>query len=334
MPEIRDKRRAAFSMEPGLATTIFDAGQMLRLHDHLDFSQEQVDVEGQRDVSDVEILVTGWGAEPIAAPELDRMPALRAIFHSGGTVRPFLTREVWDRGILVTTASAANALPVAEFTLASILFAGKDVFTISRQYSANSAIDLSEHRFAGLGNYRQTVGIVGASQIGRRVVELLRPFDVTILLSDPYLDPTEAAALGVTAVTLHELFRRSTVVSLHAPLIPSTRGMVTAELLDSMVPGATLINTARGGLIDQDALVRVLQAERIHAVLDVTEPEPLPAGHPLWHLPNVVLTPHLAGARGNELHRLGESVVREAKASTSGLPPARPFSLSDLEKSA
>ena len=164
------------------------------------------------------------------------MPALTAILHSGGSVRGFLSREVWDRGILVTTASAANALPVAEFTLAAILFAGKDVLAVAEDYARDPGIDRDGGRFATIGNYRRTVGIVGASQIGRRVIELLRPFDFTVLVFDPYLDADEAAALGVTSVSLEELFRRSDIVSLHAPLLPGTVGMVSAELLASIHP--------------------------------------------------------------------------------------------------
>ena len=323
MSAAREKRRAAFLMEPGLKEKLFDADQWARLNQHLHFG-----------LPDVEVLITGWGAEKLSAVELDHMPSLKAIFHSGGTVKPILPREVWNRGVLVTTASAANALPVAEFTLASILFAGKAVPSIVREYARTPDIDLQDTRFASLGNYRKTIGIVGASQIGRRVIDLLQPFDFAVLVSDPYLDPAEAQSLGVTPVPLAELFRLSDIVSLHAPLLASTTGMISAELLESMRPGATLINTARGGLLDQDALVCLLAEGRITALLDVTEPEPLPADHPLRTLPNVTLTPHLAGARGNELHRLGESVVREVEAFATGHPPLKPFTLGDLEKSA
>ena len=116
-------------MDAGLDARIFDSSQRERLAHHLHFEN------GKWDAPDVEVLITGWGAAPVGPAELDRMPALRAIFHSGGTVRSMLSREVWDRGILVTTASAANALPVAEFTLASILFTGKDVLAVAADYA-------------------------------------------------------------------------------------------------------------------------------------------------------------------------------------------------------
>ena len=140
--------------------------------------------------------------------------------------------------------------------------------------------------------------------------------------------------MGATSVSLEELFRRSDIVSLHAPLLPSTVGMVSEGLLASMAPGSTLINTARAGLVDQEALARQLGERRITAVLDVTDPEPLPHDHPLRGLPNVLLTPHLAGAQGNELRRLGESVVREVEALAAGRPAEHPLGIADLEKSA
>ncbi|WP_344057337.1 hydroxyacid dehydrogenase [Microbacterium pumilum] len=321
------KRRAAVSMDEGLPTKLFDHSQRERLARHLTFFDNW-------DARYIEVLITGWGAANIGPDELDRMPALRVIHHSGGTVRGFLSREVWDRGILVTTSSAANALPVAEFTLATILFAGKDVLAVADDYARDPWIAREGERFASIGNYNRTVGIVGASQIGRRVIELLRQFDCTILVFDPYLNEADAAALGVTTVSLQELFRSSDIVSVHAPLLPQTVGMISAELLASMKRGATFINTARAGLVDQPALVRLLEQGRLKAVLDVTDPEPLPPDHPLRGLPNVLLTPHLAGAQGNELRRLGESVVREVEALAAGKPPLHPFGPDDLEKSA
>ena len=163
-------------MDDGLHAKLFDHAQRERLARHLNFFDTW-------DARDIEVLITGWGAANIGPAELDRMPALRAIHHSGGTVRGFLSPEVWDRGILVTTSGAANALPVAEFTVASILYAGKDVFAVADEYAREPGLGWGAERFATIGNYGRTVGIVGASQIGRRVIELLRPFD----LLDPRL---------------------------------------------------------------------------------------------------------------------------------------------------
>ena len=181
--------------------------------------------------------------------------------------------------------------------------------------------------------HRRSVGLVGASRIGRRVISLLRPFDLEVLVSDPYLKPGEAAGLGaqlVELVELDDLARRSDIVSLRAPEIASTYRMINARRLSRMRDGATLLNTARGALVDTGALVAELRTGRIQAILDVTDPEPLAPDSPLYTLPNVVLTPHLAGAAGNELYRLGSWAFEELARWAAGEPFLSPVRLSDL----
>jgi phosphoglycerate dehydrogenase-like enzyme len=186
--------------------------------------------------------------------------------------------------------------------------------------------------FPTVGNFGKTVGIVGASRIGRRVIELLRPFQLDVLVSDPYLDADAARRLGVDRRELDELLAASDVVSLHAPALPSTRHMIDARRLALLRDGATLINTARGSLVDQDALVAELASGRIDAVLDVTEPEVLPPDSPLYELPNVVLTPHIAGALGVELRRLGDAAIDEIERYAAGEPFAHQVTAGDLDR--
>ncbi|MGO4431580.1 NAD(P)-dependent oxidoreductase, partial [Streptomyces sp. MCAF7] len=118
---------------------------------------------------------------------------------------------------------------------------------------------------------------LSASLTGRRVIELLRPFDYEVLLHDPYVTEADATTLGVQLVELPDLFAHSDLLSIHTPLLPATRGLASRELLGSMRPGAALINTSRGAVVDQDALTDVVRAGRIRAVLDVTDPDVLPA---------------------------------------------------------
>ncbi|MCZ2264604.1 NAD(P)-dependent oxidoreductase, partial [Isoptericola sp. QY 916] len=168
---------------------------------------------------------------------------------------------------------------------------------------------------------RYTVGIVGASLVGRRVVELLGPFDLDVLLYSPELAPGPVPGLpGARAACLDEVAARADVLSLHQPLTPETAGQVDARVLGLMPDGATLVNTARGGVVDGEALLAELRTGRIDAVLDVTDPEPPPPDSELWSLPNVVLTPHLAGSTGTELRRIGDSVVAEVERFARGLP--------------
>ncbi|MFE5482174.1 hydroxyacid dehydrogenase [Streptomyces sp. NPDC056527] len=285
-------------------------------------------------LAEAEVLLTCWGAPPLTAAVLDRAPRLRAVVHAAGSVKHHITDACWERGLAVTSAAAANALPVAEYTLAAILFAGKRILPSALRYGAVRADDAWTAESAVWGNYRRTIGLIGASRIGRRVIDLLRPFDFEVLLYDPYMEPAEARALGVELVDLDALCARSSIVSIHAPQLPATYRMIGAPQLAAMPDGATLINTARGSLIDESALLPHLRRGRLHAVLDVTDPELPPPDSPLWALPNVLLTPHVAGSLGNELHRMADQALEEVARYGLGQPFADPVRPSDLMRSA
>lgn len=283
-------------------------------------------------LAEAEILLTGWGVPAIDASALDLMPRLRAIVHAGGTVKTFLDAEVFARDIHVSTAADANAVPVAEFTLAAIVFAAKRAGVFAHRYHALPTKRRDELGVTGVGANGIVVGVIGASRIGRRVIDLLAHLDVHVLLADPYVEPVDAAALGVELVDVDALVRRADVVTLHAPEGPSTRRLIDRRRLGLMRDGATLVNTARGSLVDTDALVPEVVSGRLQAVLDVTLPEPLPAGSPLFGLPNVLLTPHIAGAMGNEVPRLAEVAVSEIERLAAGLPLLHPVRGEDLTR--
>ncbi len=298
--------------------------------DHLDRLQRAVDLVSReplrsltalgRELSAVEVLITSWGCPPVGPELVEQMPKLRLIAHLAGSVKGFLDDAVWRRGVLVTNAVAANAVPVAEYTLAAILFANKKVVQLNRIYG-----EVRENRAPwtreapDVGNYRKTVGIVGASHVGHLVIRHLRQFDLTVLLYDPYVPPLAAREMQVSKVTLSELLSRSDVVSLHAPLLPETRHMLGARELKLMKDGATLINTARGALVDPAALEAELARGRLFAFLDTTEPEMLPPESPLYTLPNVFLTPHIAGSLGREAERLADYIVAEVERFSRGV---------------
>ncbi|WP_406862587.1 hydroxyacid dehydrogenase [Streptomyces sp. HUAS MG47] len=281
-----------------------------------------------------EVLLTCWGVPPLTAGVLDRAPRLRAVVHAAGSVKHHVTDACWDRGLAVTSAAAANALPVAEYTLAAILLAGKRALHTAHRYAQVRGPQDWLAESAGWGNYRRTVGLVGASRIGRRVIKLLRPFDFEVLLHDPYVTPGEAAALGVEATGLDELCARSSVVSVHAPQLPATHRMIDARRLALIPDGGTLINTSRGSLVDEEALLPHLTSGRLHAVLDVTDPDVPPPGSPLYELPNVLLTPHIAGSLGNELHRMADRALDEVARYGRGEPFAEAVRPGDLTRSA
>ncbi len=267
-----------------------------------------------------EVLLTGWGCPMIDGTVLARAPKLRAVIHAAGTVRPILDPACWDRKLVVSSAAAANAVPVAEYTLAAILMANKGVFTMARRYADERHMRLWSRDYPNVGNLDKRIGLIGASFVGRCVIELLRPFDFEVAVSDPHLSADEARTLGVEKMELDALLGWSDLVSLHAPLLPSTTGMLDAARLALMRDGATLVNTARGGLVDTAALEAELVSGRINAVIDTTEPEQLPAESPLYSLPNVFLTPHVAGALGHETRRLMNHALDELERYVNGEP--------------
>jgi len=278
-------------------------------------------------LADVDVLLTGWGCPRIGPEVLDAAPNLRAILHAAGSVKALVDPSAFERGIQVSSAATANAQPVAEFTVAAIVLAGKRAFRLAAQYRLERR---KSDQQAMPGSYGTTVGLLGASRIARMVAERLRTFDLNVLISDPYLNEAEAAGLGAELVDNDTLFSRSDILSVHAPLIPETVGLVDARLLGLLRDGSVLINTARGKIIDSEALERECVSGRIDAILDVTDPEPLPPDSPLLDLPNVFVTPHVAGAVGNEIARLGELAVSELERLAAGEPLQHAINSSDI----
>jgi len=205
-------------------------------------------------------------------------------------VRYLVTDAFWARGIQLSSAWAANAVPVSEYTLAMILFGLKSGW----QHALACRAQHSFVRLPAAGAFGSTVGLVSLGMVGRMVLERLKPFAVHVLAYDPYVGAIEAAALGVELVALDELFRRSDVVSLHTPWLAETVGLITGAHLASMKPYATFINSARGAVVREDEMIAVLQARPdLCAVIDVTYPhEPPLADSLLYSLPNVADPAH------------------------------------------
>jgi phosphoglycerate dehydrogenase-like enzyme len=332
---VTQRPTALFAMHASHLPMIFPEDAIARLRRLVDLDEtlvaerfDSADVRAR--LRNVEILVTGWGCPPIDAAVLDTAPRLRAILHAAGSVKGHVAPECWERGLLVSSAADANAVPVAELALAMILLAGKNVIGLRERYRRERTFTIGAIQ-PGIGNFRRRVGVVGASRIGRQVMRLLEPFDMTVSLSDPYVSAPPA---GVRLLALDDLLRESDVVSLHAPATPETHHLLDRRRLGLIPDGGVLVNTARGSLIDTDALVGELATGRISAILDVTDPEPLPADSPLYELPNVFLTPHIAGSHGNELGRLGQTVVAELERLVAGVPLAHRILPEDLDRAA
>ncbi|MBF8191715.1 hydroxyacid dehydrogenase [Nonomuraea sp. K274] len=299
---------------PSLVDRFFTPELVSRLRRHVEIDPELVltAYEGP-ELARAEILITGWGAPMLDTRALAAAPNLRYVVHTAGTVKWIASPEVYARGIQVSSQAAANAVPVAEYTLAMILLANKRVWELSRTYTESRRAPSVETIWDAGGNAGRTVGVIGASAVGRKLLDLLRPFELHALLYDPTL--ASAEGLNAELVELPELMSRSDVVTIHAPELPQTRHLVGADEIALMRPGATLINTARPSLVDQDALTKAVRGGRVHAVLDVAEPD-----EELFALPGVLLTPHVAGSVGTELHRLAANAVAEVANIAAGLP--------------
>ena len=252
---------------------------------------------------ETEVIFSTWGMPVFTEAEIQAsLPSLKAVFYGAGTVQQF-ARPFLNCGVRVFSAWAANAVPVAEYTVAQILLANKGFFA-TMGYRDRAAAKKEIAHFPG--NYGVKVGIIGAGMIGRLVIGKLKEYCLEVLVFDPFLPEDKAKALGVTKVSLETLFAQCQVVSNHLANNEQTKGMLKGVHFASMLPYATFLNTGRGAQVVEQELVQVLRDRPdLTAILDVTFPEPPVEGSPLYTLPNCILTPHIAGSLGNEVRRMG-----------------------------
>jgi phosphoglycerate dehydrogenase-like enzyme len=267
---------------------------------------------------DADGCLTSWGVACLDADVIAAAPRLQVMAHMGSSVARFVSEALWQRGIRVTTAAPILARDVAETTLGLMIVGLKRIWPLGQLVRQGGWRESPYWPSREL--YGKTVGIIGASHVGRHVIELLRPFGTRILLYDPYVSEDGAARLGVTKADLEDLLSQADVVTLHAPAKQETYHLLDAGRLALMKDDALLINTARGTLIDESALVSELRKGRFFAFLDVTDPEPPAVTSPLRKLDNVVVTPHLAGCI-EDCGRMGEMAVEELRRYFAGEPP-------------
>lgn len=270
-------------------------------------------------------LVTGWGTPVLTRHVFERADSLRIISHSAGTVKRMLLECAYEyvipRKICVYSANREIAFNAAEHTLGLMIMMSRRIVDHALMLQ-NTRKGWPDRMNRPNAQYLtgSTVGIVSASEVGRRVIQLLKPFNTKVLVFDPYLSEQEALELGVEKVDLLDVFVRSHIVSIHAPLLPETTGMIHRSHFSAMKDGAVFINTSRGGVLDEAALIQELETGRISAALDVTCEEPLSEHSPLLALQNVLITPHLAGSGYYGYARIGEGTVRSLEDFFKGRP--------------
>ncbi len=282
---------------------------------------------------DVEVGFSTWGMSAELAEKLLELPSLKAFFYGAGTVQGF-ARPLLERGIVVMSAWGANAVPVAQFTVAQILLALKGYFhNVVKRHSPESRGKWLNHKAPGI--FDETVALLGCGMIGAMVAEALKGYPLRVLTFDKYLDDARAEALGVEKSSLDSCFSEALVVSNHLPNLPATVGMLRGLHFNSMREGSTFINTGRGATVNEGEMIASLQVRPdIHALLDVTFPEPPAADSPLYTLDNVWLSSHIAGSLGNEVIRMGDYCIEEFRAYREGKPLRYAVSMDMLDRMA
>lgn len=271
-------------------------------------------------IANADVLMTTWHSPFLTVETLGPRPRVKLIAHCGGEVKSRIAEPIFDY-VTVTNAADPMASGVAEMALALVLTLVRRI----PEYAAemrNGVIRTNEQVSEGETLRGRKVGIVGYGRIGRAIADLIEPFGVELFVSDPYVQATSVAEHGATLVELDHLVRTCSVIILSAALTPETRHLFDKRRLSLLADGTYLINVARGGLIDTEALLVELREHRLTVALDVTDPlEPLPSDHELRKLSNVILTPHIA-AGGLEVRReMGALAVDEVVRFANGQPP-------------
>jgi phosphoglycerate dehydrogenase-like enzyme len=319
MPEATYRRM----MTPHLEAELAEIGKVIRCRNARDLSEEEYGALWER----ADAVLSGWGLRPPTPAILDRAAKLKVISHTAGSVRMF-PRYALEKGVVITSARAAIARTVAEFCLMNTLvLLRRHLYYVDADPARKAFISPDGTKPRSQTLFGKTVGMVGFGYISRFFREMLAPFGCRVLVTDPYLSAEDAHAAKVERVELPDLLQTAHVVSLHAPEIPSTIHMIGAKELALLQDGAVFLNSARGRIVDTDALTTALQTGRFMAAIDVTEPEPLPPDHPLRGLPNVLFTPHIAGPAEDDLPHLTHTALNDMARVLRGEPPVYPISL-------
>lgn len=266
-----------------------------------------------------DILITSWGSPCLSEEVVAKLPELKYVAHAAGSIKPIVSDKMWQQGIRVTSSAKVLGMGVAETALGYTIASVKNLFNVSKSMAAGG---WQEEYEDVREMFELKVGVVSGGMVGSHYMKLLSMFDVEVLLYDPFVTKEQARErFHARKVSLEELLKESDVVSIHAPSIPETYHMFNQDTLQLMKKDATLINTARGSVVDEEALYHHMKAGNLkYACLDVFDPEPPAADHPLRTLPNCIMSPHLAGLTHNGLLRIGSHCVSEIKRFIAGAP--------------
>jgi phosphoglycerate dehydrogenase-like enzyme len=319
----RARPRAVFALDPDALDLVYGSEDRRSLDELVEITDLVLTPDNWRDHTDVlaeaDFIFSGWKSPKYDQDFLAAAPRLKAVFYAAGSIRYCVSDAFWARDIAITSAYEANAVPVAEYTVATTILALKQFWR--RADLARQGKGWGDHTRPIPGSFRATIGLVSFGMIARKVAEMLAVYDVNVVVHCPFLTESEALLLNVRRASLDEIFRTADVVSIHTPVLPATIGMIDGRLVSLMKSDAALINTARGVILDQPSVIAALRARPdLTAILDVTNPEPPQADDPLFTLPNVVVTPHIAGSHGRECERMGSYMLEEFRRYQNGQP--------------
>lgn len=269
---------------------------------------------------DTKYIFSTWGAPRLSEEQIKKLlPDLKAVFYAAGTVQQF-AHPYLNCGVKVFSAWAANAIPVSEFATAQIVLANKGYFQTAKRYKEDGYEKTSSYCNTFPGNYDVDVGLLGAGMIGRKVVELLKPYKINVKVFDPFLSEEKAKEMGVVKTTLEDIFSTCQTISNHLANNEKTKGMLDYKLFSKMKKNATFINTGRNAQVVVKDLIKAMREEpQRTALLDVTDPtEPLSKEDELFKVENILITTHRAGSATSEIKRMGEYMFDQYDKFTSG----------------
>lgn len=278
--------------------------------------------EKQKFAAGADIIITSWGSPRIDKDLLDAAPGLKFIFHAAGSIKSCVDIEIMEKGVRVSSASGVLGRNVAVTTFGLILSSVKkmpwwnEFIKEEKDWRGNKKLLQYTEEISGVNT-----GVISMSIVGKNLVSLLKNVTDRIYVYDPFWSEENISEYGGRKVEkLHEIAEKCDIIALCAPLLKATEGMLDKAFFRKMKDGAVFINTARGAIIDESALIEELKKERIFACLDVTNPEPPAPESPLRILKNAVLSPHIAGLVNSGLGDIGKFCAAEIKRFIDGKP--------------
>jgi len=272
-----------------------------------------------RDIADYDAVFTTWGSPKVTAEALANAKKLKFVGHMAGSVIPYVDPIIFDTDITVCNANYPLARATAEGAFAMMFYGARDMGTLAVRLKNGGWFDNSSETVTGV--YGTDIGLIGYGEISREVVSMLKPFDCNIRMYSRHLTDSQASDMGIQRASLEDVLTKSDIISLHSTYTPSTEKMIGKSEFAMMRDNTVFVNTARGPIIDEDALIAELQSGRLRACLDVFCQEPLPTSSELLKLDNVLCLPHTAGTNKYWNNTLMQSIVDDFECVLEGREP-------------